>query len=76
MSSHCSQGEREPPQSKLNMCSDVSARLTSIFVKMLERILPEVQKTAVKDRKTVLVGLAVLLTKSESMLQQPGVNAW
>lgn len=43
---------------------------------MLERILPEVQKAPVKDRKTVLVGLAVLLTKSERMLQQPSVNAW
>lgn len=53
-----------------------TAAYHSIFAKMLERILPEVQKTPLKDRKTVLVGLAVLLTKSQSMLQQPSVNAW
>ncbi|KAK9897295.1 putative importin-alpha export receptor [Cystobasidium minutum MCA 4210] len=67
---------RKPGLGPDELYQHVESLQPGIFVKMLERILPEVQKTAVKDRKTVLVGLAVLLTKSESMLQQPGVNAW
>jgi exportin-2 (importin alpha re-exporter) len=43
---------------------------------MLEKMLPDIQKTPAKDRKVVMIGLAVLLTQSEKMLTPPGINAW
>jgi hypothetical protein len=50
--------------------------MNSFFSKMLEKTLPDIQKTPAKDRKLVMVGLTCLLTKSEKMLSAPGVNAW
>jgi len=42
---------------------------------MFQKILPDVQRTAAKDRKIVMAGLAVLLTQSQYMLTE-GASAW
>ena len=38
--------------------------------------MPQLQKTAAKDRKVISVGMTQLLTQSHSMLSEPFVKAW
>ena len=48
----------------------------SIFLPVLQNILPDLQKTPARDRKIVAVGLSRLLTQSDRMLSPPLVQQW
>lgn len=67
---------RKPGLGASEVYQNIEALQAGFFSKMLEKILPDIQKTPAKDRKTIMVGLACLLTKCEAMLTAPGVAAW
>lgn len=47
-----------------------------LFAQVLPVLLPDVQKAPTKDRKIIAVGLANLLSRSNTMLTEPSVRAW
>ena len=52
------------------------AKFHSIFAQVLRNIVPDFQKTPVKDRKVVLLGLIRLTAHSQRMLVSPNVEVW
>lgn len=56
--------------------ADVLPRLLRLFAQVLPVLLNDVQKTPTKDRKIVAVGLANLLTQSNTFFNPPHNAAW